>query len=134
MNGWRTTALVLVIASATLVTSCGSSVEPPPPAPSPSQVVPSPPPPSPPTPAASASASASVGKTEVAPSEATAEIYVSPTGSDDSQGTQAAPLRSVERAAKLARPGTEVIVGDVVDVRHASSVGGERPFAALRPE
>ena len=29
---------------------------------------------------------------------------LSPTGNDDSPGTQAAPLRSVERAAKLARP------------------------------
>jgi len=105
MNGWRTTALALVIACATLVTSCVSSVEPPPHAPSLAQAPPSPPSPSP-------SPSPSASKAEVAPSEATAEIYVSPTGSDDSPGTQAAPLRSVERAAKLARPGTEVLVGD----------------------
>jgi hypothetical protein len=103
VSGWRTTALVLVIASATLVTSCASSVEPPPPAASPSPSS---------SPSPSPSPSASAGKTEVPPSEATAKIYVSPTGSDGSPGTQAAPLQSVERAAKMARPGTEVIFGD----------------------
>src|SRR5690242_14534766 len=106
MKSWRTTALVVAIACAPLATSCASSVEPPPPAPSPSQSLSPPPPPPSPSPSASA------GKTEVAPSEATAEIHVSPTGNDGSPGTQAAPLRSVERAAELARPGTEVIVGD----------------------
>ena len=43
---------------------------------------------------------------------ATATIYVSPTGNDRSPGTHAAPLRSIEHAAKAARPGTEVVFED----------------------
>ena len=47
-----------------------------------------------------------------APGAATATIYISPTGNDGSPGTHAAPLRSIEPAAKAARPGTEVVFED----------------------
>ncbi len=52
------------------------------------------------------------GNTEIAPTAATNQLFLSPTGSDDNPGTQAAPLQSLARAAKMAEPGTKVVVED----------------------
>ena len=40
----------------------------------------------------------------------TTRLFVSPQGNDSNPGTQAAPLRSLTRAAGMARPGTQVVV------------------------
>ncbi len=61
-------------------------------------------PPTPPQPAG--------GNIPIAPTEATNQLFLSPTGSDDNPGTQAKPLQSIERAAKMANPGTEVVFED----------------------
>jgi hypothetical protein len=75
--------------------------------------------------AAAAQAPASVtvpggGSTPTAPSLSTLialtapaqKLFVSPQGDDSNQGTQAAPVRSIERAAAMSRPGTHVVVAD----------------------
>jgi hypothetical protein len=49
-----------------------------------------------------------------APASAHATYYVSPTGSDGSTGSKAAPFRTIQRAANVVNPGDVVIVGDGV--------------------
>jgi hypothetical protein len=54
----------------------------------------------------------SAGAATIAATAASTQIYLSPDGDDENPGTQAAPLQSVNRAVKLARPGTNVIFED----------------------
>ena len=48
----------------------------------------------------------------IAPTTPTNQIFVSPSGADGNPGTQAAPMRSIEAAAKVAKPGTNVVVAN----------------------
>lgn len=48
----------------------------------------------------------------IAPTRTIAELYVAPDGDDDAAGTSDAPLKSISRAAELAKPGTTVRVAD----------------------
>ena len=41
-----------------------------------------------------------------------AEFHVAPNGNDANPGTQAAPLRTIQRAAELAQPGDTITVHD----------------------
>jgi len=77
---------VVVIAGATALTACGTGAEP----------APQPPPPAAPV--------------AIPPTTPTKQLFVSPSGDDGNPGTQAAPLRSIDRAAKMATPGTNVVV------------------------
>lgn len=47
----------------------------------------------------------------VALARPTVRLFVSPRGDDGNAGTEAAPVRSLAQAARLARPGTQVVVG-----------------------
>jgi Right handed beta helix region len=78
--------MVVVIAGATALTACGTGAEP----------APQPPPPAAPV--------------AIPPTTPTKQLFVSPSGDDGNPGTQAAPLRSIDRAAKMATPGTNVVV------------------------
>ena len=50
------------------------------------------------------------GTASIALATPTARLFVSPQGDDGNPGTQAAPVRSITRAAGMARPGTQVVV------------------------
>jgi hypothetical protein len=86
MSKWRT-SIVLVVAGFTAA-ACSAATPAPAPPPAPS-----------------------VG-TAIVPTKAKAQLFVAPSGSDDNAGTQAEPLQSIEGAAKMAKPGTEVVVQD----------------------
>jgi hypothetical protein len=55
-------------------------------------------------------AQAARGTASIALAAATTRLFVSPGGDDGNPGTQSAPLRSLARAAGMARPGTQVVV------------------------
>ena len=88
MRARGTMALALVIAGAMGLTACSTGSQPAPPP--------------------------SVGGTApiapITPTKPTKQIFVSSGGDDANPGTQAAPLRSIDRAAKMATPGTNVVV------------------------
>ncbi len=86
MSKWRTSIVLVVAGMTAAACSAGSPAPAPPSAPS-------------------------VG-TAIVPTKATAQLFVAPSGSDDNSGTQAAPLQSIQGAAKMAKPGTEVVVAD----------------------
>jgi hypothetical protein len=89
-------ALIVCLVVAAVAIACSSAPRQPQPAPTPpiTPVVPV----EPPTPS------------EEAPARPT--LYVSPEGDDAAPGTQEAPLRTIDRAAELARPGTLVQVAE----------------------
>lgn len=48
----------------------------------------------------------------VAGDEAAAQLFVSPSGDDGAAGTQGAPLKTIGKAAQMAKPGTRISVAD----------------------
>src|SRR5882757_9570488 len=54
----------------------------------------------------------SSSRPSIAPTKATSELFVSPTGDDANSGAQSAPLRTLSQAAELAKPGVKVRVAD----------------------
>jgi hypothetical protein len=64
-----------------------------------------------------------VGNIAVA-ANGTARLYVAAGGSDTNPGTEAAPFRTIQRAANVAKPGTTVYVGPGTyreNIRHATN-------------
>ena len=56
-----------------------------------------------------------------------AEFHVAPSGKDSSAGSQAAPLRTIQRAADLAQP------GDVITVHRAFTANASPRRAGANP-
>jgi len=91
----RSVYLSVVLALAcTVVLACSSEAPPPYPSVGPAQ------------------APGAPGLAPISPTKATAQLFVSPAGDDNNSGDQTAPLRTLSRAAELAKPGVQVRVAD----------------------